>query len=144
MCHVPRYVRCAGTSNAIACRLWRKQFQELECWRLADELRTEVCAICAQELVARRFKFCEGFTEAAGSVCHNISERFARFESGPIVQFFGFALASLEEVQDYLRECLTRGFIDAARLKRDLDLAQHTKATALKFRHHHERMTSRT
>ena len=44
-----------------------------------------------------------------------MSEGFARFESPAIVQFFGYALGSLGEVEDYLRECVTRGFIDQER-----------------------------
>ena len=115
--------------------------QDLECWRLADQLRTEVHAICAQKEVARCFRFCAGFTEAAGSICHNISEGFARFGSAEIVQFFGYALGSLSEVEDYLREAATRNFIDQERLQRDLEVAAHTRATLLKFRRYHQGKT---
>ena len=112
---------------------------DLQCWRLADRLRTEVHAICAQERVAERRRFCDGFTEAMGSVCRNISEGFARFESGFIVQFFNYALASLAEVEDYLRECQTRKFIDDARFDADLGLLEHTRAKTLRFKQYHER-----
>jgi four helix bundle protein len=112
---------------------------DLECWRLADELRAEVHAICAQERVAERRKFCDGFTEAAGSVCRNISEGFGRFDSGYIVQFFGYALASLSEAEDYLRECQMRHFIDKARFDADLELLEHTRAKTLRFKQYHER-----
>ena len=112
---------------------------DLECWRLADELRTEVAAICAQEKVAERRRFCDGFTEASGSVCRNISEGFVRFESSWIVQYFGYALGSLAEVEDYLRECLTRGFIELQRFETDLALLEHTRAKTLRFKQYHER-----
>jgi four helix bundle protein len=116
-----------------------KRVQNLECWRLADELRSEVHSICAQPAVTERRRFCDGFTEAAGSVCRNISEGFDRFDSGPIVQFFGYALSSLAEVEDYLRECLSRRFIVPERYQKDLDLAEHARATMLNFKHYHER-----
>jgi four helix bundle protein len=115
-----------------------RKFTELECWRLADELRTEVNAICAQEHVADRRRFCDGFTEAAGSVCRNISEGFVRYESAQIVQFFNYALASLAEVEDYLRECLTRKFIAQARFDKNLDLLEHTRAKTLRFMRPHQ------
>ena len=96
-------------------------------------------AICAQDGVAERRRFCDGFTEAAGSVCRNISEGFARFESSQIVQFFGYALGSLGEVEDYLRECRTREFIDEHRFAADLELVQHTRAKTLRFLQYHQR-----
>ena len=61
---------------------WRAMVRrphELECWQLADELRREVLAICAQDA---------------------------------IVQFFGYALGSLGEMEDYLGGCVVRNFID--------------------------------
>ena len=114
------------------------KFTDLQCWQLADRLRAEVHAICAQAQVAERRRFCDGFTEAAGSVCRNISEGFARFDSASIVQFFTYALASLSEVEDYLRESLTRKFIDTARLDADLELLEHARATTLRFKRYHE------
>jgi four helix bundle protein len=108
-------------------------FTTLRCWQLADSLRSEVIAICARERVARDFKFCDNFLDAAGSVCHNISEGFARFESAEIVRFFRYALASLAEVQDQLVEGRQRTFIEPAEFDRLWDKAEHTKATSLNF-----------
>jgi four helix bundle protein len=113
--------------------------KELECWRLADQLRTAVCAICDQEKVARHYKFCDGFTEAAGSVCRNISEGFGRGGSPSIAQFCGYALGSVAEVADYLQECHTRRFIDKGRLEELLELLEHARATTQKFKAYHER-----
>ena len=115
-----------------------KRAEDLECWRLADQLRTEVVAICDQPAVSKHGRFCDGFTEAAGSVCRNIREGFGRFTSASIVQFFDYAIASLEEVEDYLHESRTRKFIDADRFNRSMDLAEHTRATTLKFKRFHE------
>jgi four helix bundle protein len=115
-----------------------ENFRQLQCWQLANELRTAVAAICATQRVVKHRRFCEGFTEAAGSVCHNTAEGFARYKSRQISQFFRWALASLSEVQDYLVECRARGFIDRADFDRLWDLAEHTKATLLKFKRHHE------
>jgi four helix bundle protein len=106
---------------------------DLRCWQLANELRGQVNRVCEHPRVANDFRFCEGFRDAAGSVCRNISEGFARFDSGWIVQFFGFALASLAEVKDYLYESETRGIIDKAEFERLLDRCEHTKATTTKF-----------
>jgi four helix bundle protein len=106
---------------------------DLQCWRLADRLRSDVLGLCKREEIRDERRFCSGFSEAAGSVCRNLAEGFARYESGEIVQFFRYALASLAELKDYLKECEERGVIDAAELARLVDTCEHTKATATKF-----------
>jgi four helix bundle protein len=110
-----------------------KHFTELQCWQLADRLRAEVIAICERPAVARRFTFCDSFLDAAGSVCHNLSEGFKRFRSPEIVRFFTYALSSLGEVQDHLLECLSREFISREAFDRLWDLSEHTNATSLNF-----------
>ena len=116
-----------------------KKAEELKCWQLADQLRAEVIAICAQPAVARHFKFCDGFLDAAGSACRNMQEGFDRKRSAYIVQFFEYALGSLKEVMDYLHESQMRKFIDKARYDKAMDLAEHAKATAINFKLSHER-----
>jgi four helix bundle protein len=110
-----------------------RRFQELRCWQLANTIRQEIAAICDTEVVAGDRNFCDDFRDAAGSVCRNISEGFGRFESGDIVKFFRYALASLAEVQDGLEECLIRKFIDRSSFDRLWDMSEHTKASSLKF-----------
>jgi len=107
--------------------------RQLQCWQLGDSLRAKVIALCEHRRVANDFRFCDGFRAAAGSVCRNISEGFARYHSSDIVQFFGYALASLAETEDYVVECRTRGVIDDATLDQLLDLCGHTRATTLNF-----------
>ena len=110
---------------------------DLQCWRLANDLRTEVTQICAKSDVERHRKFCESFQETASSVCRNMAEGFDRFESPEIARFFGYALGSLAELQDHLNESLTRGFVDRQNFDRLWDIAEHTKATARNFARSH-------
>jgi four helix bundle protein len=129
--HVARFLLLSLTTMP-------KHFQELECWQLADRLRSEVYAICAIEQVAHCWKFCNSFTDAAGSVCRNISEGFARKSSANIVQFFGYALGSIAEVQDHLIECKAQKRITPEHFQRLWDLAEHTKATCINFQKPHQ------
>ena len=140
---VPRAVAVARGVHCGAGMVSRAH--DLECYQLANELRREVHAICAQDAVARCFRFCEGFSEAAGSVCRNMTEGFDRFESAAIVQFFGYALGSLGEVEDYLRESLTRNFIDQERFQRTMGLAEHARAKTLNFvRYHRKKVAAKS
>jgi four helix bundle protein len=113
-------------------------FRHLQCWQLANALRAEVIAICSREAVAADFRFCNSFRDAASSVCRNIAEGFGRFESGEIVLFFRYALASLAEVQDHLEECRHRRFLPPADFERLWDKSEHAKATAMKFMKPHQ------
>ena len=49
-----------------------------------------------------------------------------------------YALSSLAEVEDYLRECLTRRFIPQERFDRDLELLEHARAKTTRFMLHHK------
>jgi four helix bundle protein len=112
-------------------------FRKLHRWQLSHALRKEVNAICDAEAVRHDRKFCDGFRDAVGSACRNISEGFRRGGSCEIVQFFGDALASLGETQDYLEECVVRNLIDGPTHERLRDLSEHARATTIKFRKPH-------
>jgi four helix bundle protein len=113
-------------------------FRKLQCWQLSHSLRREVHAICAKEGARDDRRFCDGFRDASGSVCHNIAEGFRRGGSAEIVQFFGYALASLAETQDYLEECVVRNLLDSPQHERLADLSEHAKATMINFIKPHE------
>ena len=108
-------------------------FRDLRCWQRANDLRAEVHAICSIPASARDFRFCNSFRDAVRSVCRNISEGFGRHSSGHIVQFFTYALASLNEVEDHFEECRIRGLLKGERFDKDWDMAEHTRAMCLKF-----------
>ena len=115
----------------------------LQCWQVAHEIRREVIAICANERLARDLRFCDGFRDAAGSVCRNIAEGFARYESGQIAQFFGYALASVAEVKDGWVEIRARGIINAHECERLVDRCEHARALMLNFIRPHLAKTRR-
>jgi four helix bundle protein len=98
--------------------------------------------------VARDFRFCDGFRDAVGSVCRNISEGFTRYRSADILQFFDYALASLAETTDYILECHLRKAIGDTDRDRLLDDCNHTRAMMLRFmrphRNTHRRRRPRT
>ena len=115
-----------------------KNFRELRCWQRANDLRAEVHAICSISDAAKDFRFCNSFRDAIGSVCRNISEGFGRKSPGQIVQFFTYALASLNEVQDHLEECRIRKVLNQSRFEKDWDMAEHTRAMCLNFMKSHK------
>src|SRR5438270_3563193 len=70
---VVRHGMCFGLSMAIA-----RHHEQLDCWRLSEELRLGVEAILAKPLVSRDFGFCDQIRDSTSSAPANIAEGFAR------------------------------------------------------------------
>ena len=110
-------------------------YRELTTWQISDELRREVIAVTAREEAQEDRRFCQSLRSAAGSVCRNLAEGFARRNDREFAQFIRIALGSLAEVDDHLHEALERRLIavdDATRLRR---VGAHATAAALKLLH---------
>ena len=88
-----------------------RTYEELEVWRLAALLRSEVYAATANVRSVRHSRFCEQLQAAASSVPANIAEGFGRFAPREFSQFLRIAKGSLAEVQNYLKEAGERGLL---------------------------------
>jgi four helix bundle protein len=73
--------------------------EELDTWKLCNELVDRVAAATSQPRVAQDRKFCEQINDAAGDALSDCAEGFARFYPSDHATFLGYALASLEEVR---------------------------------------------
>ena len=136
------YVRRAPCDWHAACPtkgMATRHPRDLRCCQLADQLRTQVVAICERPAAASDRRFCDQFRAAAGSACRNLAEGFRRFTSPAIVQFFDYALGSLGEIQDCLQESLTRRIITPEEFVTLSDLVEHARAAALNFSRPHRR-----
>ena len=85
--------------------------EELDAWRLAALLRSEVYAATANVRSVRDAKFCDQLQSAASSVPANIAEGFGRYAPREFSQFLRIAKGSLVEVQNYLTEAVERGLL---------------------------------
>jgi four helix bundle protein len=84
------------------------KFEDLDAWKVADELRLEVYALTATGPASQDFKFCSQIRDAASSATRNISEGFGRFYPGDFAHFVDFSIASVMEIQDGLRDGVAR------------------------------------
>jgi four helix bundle protein len=90
------------------------RFEDLDVWKLADELRREVLEFTNKGPAAKDFKYRDQIRDATSSAARNTAEGFGRFNPGEFARFLGFAHASLNEVQDQLLDGRERGYIDQA------------------------------
>jgi len=88
-----------------------RTYEELDVWRLAAMLRSEVYGATANVRSVRDARFCVQLQAAASSVPANIAEGFGRFAPREFSQFLRVAKGSLAEVQNYLTEAGERGLL---------------------------------
>jgi len=70
-------------------------YQDLECWRLANELKREVYALVDNSSARHDLKFRDQIIDSARSGPRNIAEGFGRYHHPEFARFLGFAKASI-------------------------------------------------
>jgi len=110
--------------HASACAVVANTFEDLEAWRIADELKREVYPLIATGPVSKDFKFCNQIRESAASPTRNIAEGFGRFRPGPFAQFMEIAIGSTMETQNSLKDGIDRGYFTVESIARASELAR--------------------
>jgi four helix bundle protein len=85
--------------------------RELECWQLANQLRSRLLMILKRPEVARDLNFCEQTDRAVNSACHNTSEGFYKYRHKPFAASLRIARGELGETSDALEEGLEKKYI---------------------------------
>lgn len=73
--------------------------EELDTWKLCNEIVERLAAATQKPAVAKDFRFCEQINDAAGDALSDLAEGFARFNPTDHANFLTYAIASLEEVR---------------------------------------------
>jgi four helix bundle protein len=102
-----------------------RRYQDLDCWRLANDLKREVYALLAESLAAQRdFDFARQLRDAASSGPANISEAFACYRHKESARYARIAKGSLTETHNHLGDGVDRGYWTAERNAGELKLAE--------------------
>ena len=91
-----------------------RSHEDIDAWQLATELKEWVFRIIKRPKVARHFKFCDDIGRSGRSAPSNIAEGFWRGRGRPRdnAKFVGYALGSLGETQNHLRDAFVEKYID--------------------------------
>jgi four helix bundle protein len=100
-------------------------FEELECYRLARDLRKELVALAKALPADERFRLSDQLIRAARSITANIAEGFGRFHYQENLQFCRMARGSLSECLDHLNAALDERLVVEGRYKRAREEVQH-------------------
>jgi four helix bundle protein len=90
-----------------------KTFRELVSWQLAFRINQQVQQLIGSGPASRDFKFRDQLSDSARGVPRNIAEGFGRFNPTEIMQFLDFAIASLDETENHLRDGVESKYFSA-------------------------------
>mgnify|MGYP000920411658 CR=1 FL=1 len=90
------------------------EINKLLAWRLANDLRDCVQELATRRQVQRDLRFQSQLQDCAGAVSRNIAEGHGRIRPREFAQFLFVARGSIAELQDILRDGVTRGYWNEA------------------------------
>jgi four helix bundle protein len=105
-----------------------RDFNELEAWQLADQVRQEICRITDSRGFQKHPRLREQLQDAADSACSNTAEGFSRFKPKDFARFVRISRGSLSEVMDRLLAARRRGLITDHDLQSISALARRARA----------------
>ncbi len=88
-----------------------KRFEDLEAWKLAEQLKEEVFAFTSNPPASKDFDYRDQIRDSARSAPRNIAEGFARYYPSESLPFYRIALGSLSETYNHLIDGRKRQFL---------------------------------
>ena len=130
------WVHGFGTVGALSRTVGARSFDELDAWRLANQLKLGVYALIATGAVTRDLRFCDQLRSAAASAPGNIAEGFGRYEPAEFRRFLRIANGSLVETSCHLRDGVDRKHFASSDIDDLLRLAKRASAATVALMHY--------
>jgi four helix bundle protein len=89
-----------------------RRFEDLDCWKLANELKLAVYQVLERPHIRTDRAFCEDVRDAAKSAPANIAEGFGRRTDAEFARFLDIARGSLNESRNHIGDARDRNYID--------------------------------
>ena len=90
-----------------------RTFTDLDCWKLANELKLGVYALIQVGDASRDVEFRNQTRNAAASAPRNIAEGFGRYQPREMSQYLRVANGSLMETANHLQDGVDRGYFES-------------------------------
>jgi four helix bundle protein len=81
-----------------------RNFRELVSWQLGFQISRDVQRLLRSGPASKDFKFRNQLADSARGIPRNVAEGFGRFNPTETTQFLDFAIASLDETENHLRD----------------------------------------
>ncbi len=115
-----------------------RRFEDLDVWKLADELKKEVYALLDRSEAPKDRRFCEQIRDSAASAPANLAEGFGYYRHPEFAKHTRIAKSSLMETQNHLRDGVDRRFWSAQQADRLLLLADRAIGKCVRLLAHLE------
>src|SRR5688500_18821143 len=110
-----------------------RTFQELDCWKLARELKLAVFRLIRTKPAAHDFEFCDQIRRSARSAPSNISEGFGRFKPREFAYYLRNANGSLYETTNHLVDGVDNGYFTRQQIAPLEQLARRASAATTRL-----------
>lgn len=87
------------------------RFEDLEIWKLARQLSTEIFELTQTGSLFKDFSLKDQMNRSSGSVMDNIAEGFGRNSRLEFIQFLSISSGSATELLSQLYRCLDKKYI---------------------------------
>ena len=112
-----------GMPRAKARGMCARDFRDLLCWQLSEELKCEVLAFTATPPASKDYKFCDQIRDSSAGAPRTIAEGFARYRPAEFARFLEYARSSLMETRNHLIDARDRKFMSDRLYMRLFNLA---------------------
>jgi four helix bundle protein len=122
-----------GTARAKASRMCAHRYEDLDAWRLANEVKVKAYELIDTSPARHDFKFRDQLRECLNSATANIAEGFGYYDHGLFAKHVRIALASETETLNHLADGVQRGYWDANRVASLEQLTKRAIRVATRF-----------
>jgi four helix bundle protein len=89
-----------------------RRFEDLDCWKLANELKLAVYELLERPHIRTDREFCDDVRDAVKSAPANIAEGFGRRTDAEFARFLDIARGSLNECRNHIGDARDLKYID--------------------------------
>jgi four helix bundle protein len=117
-----------------------RKCEELIAWQLSEAFRAEIYRLVRGSPEASQdMRYRSQIFEAADSIGVNIREGFLRFSPGEFAKFLDYALASLGEAEQRLKNGVRRMYFDEPSCREALQLARRALTAIVRLKQSQKR-----
>ena len=117
-----------------------RRYYEFDAWKLADAFKSSVFALLRGSPEARSDRrFRTQLAESARGPTKHIAEGFLRKSPATFIQYLDYAISSLGEARDHLRDGVQLGYFDAEGCQEAFRLCRRCMSACLELKRSQER-----
>jgi four helix bundle protein len=117
-----------------------RHYRDLFAWQVADKFRSEVVRLVLGSAAARAdLRYRSQILDSARSPTSNIAEGFMRFSRGDFARFLDFAIGSIGETEQRLRDGIELGYFPESDCREAFRLARLCATACIRLKQSQKR-----